>query len=76
MPSSVGSFLGYLEGGVSYRLSWMRLSYNFSAVFPESRRITYGGNSCVSRDVEYFSECSVDGDASHFRIGDTGMVIL
>ena len=39
-------------------------------------RIKYGGESCVYDDMEYLSECSVDGDATHFRIGDTGMVIF
>ena len=35
-----------------------------------------GGDSCVSDDMESLSECSVDGDATHFRIGDTGMGIF
>ena len=39
-------------------------------------RITYGGDSCVSDDMESLSEFSLDGDAAHFRIGDTGMGIF
>ena len=73
MPSSVEALLGDLGGKVSYQLSWMRLSYYFLTVVPESRRITYGGDSCVSDDMESLSEDSVDGYATHFRIGDTGM---
>ena len=65
-----------MEGGVSSLLSWMRLSYDFSTVVPEFRRITYGDDSCVSDDMESLSECFVDVEATHFRIGDTGMGIL
>ena len=54
----------------------MILSYDFLALVPESRRITYGGEYFVSDDMESLSECSVDGDAAHFRIGDTGMGIF
>ena len=54
----------------------MRSSYDFLAVVPDSRRIIYGGYSCVSDEMESLSDCSVDGDAAHFSIGDTGMVIF
>ena len=76
MPSRAVALLGNLGGEVSYRLSLMRLPYDFSAVVPESRRITYVGDSCVSDYMESLSEGSVDGDAAHFSIGDTGMVIF
>ena len=68
--------LGYLGGEVSSWLSWMRSSYDFSTVVPYYRRITYGGDSCVSDDMEYFSKCYVDGDDTHFRIDDIGMGIV
>ena len=64
------------KGGVSSRLSWMRSSYDLSTVVPESRRITYRGDSYVSDDMESLSECSVDVDAAHFRISDTRMGIF
>ena len=51
----------------------MRLSYDFSTVVPESRRIPYRVDSCVSDEMDSLSECSVDGDTPHFSIGDTGM---
>ena len=54
----------------------MSLSYDFLASVPESRIIPYGGDSCVYDDMEYLSECSVDGDAANVRIGDTGMGIF
>ena len=54
----------------------MRLSYDILTVVPESRRITSGGDCCVSDDMESLSECSVDVDAAHFRIGNTGMGIF
>ena len=68
--------IGDLEGEVSSRLSCMRSSDDFLKVAPESRRIIYGGDSCVSDDIESLSEFSLDGDAANFRIGDTGMGIL
>ena len=54
----------------------MRSSYDFSTVVPESRRKKYGGDSCVSDEIYPLSDCSVDGDAENFSIGDTGMGIL
>ena len=54
----------------------MRSSYDFLNLVPESRRITYGGDCCVSGDMEFLSEYSVDGDIVHFRIDDTGMGIF
>ena len=76
MPSREVALLGDLGGELSYRLSLMRSSYDLLTVVPESRRITYGGDSCVSDDMESLSECSLDGDAVRFRIGDTGMEIF
>ena len=72
----MAALLGDLEGEPSSRLAWMRLSYDLLTLVPESRRITYGGDSCVSDGMESLSECSVDGDATHFRIGDNGMGIF
>ena len=54
----------------------MSSSYDLLTVVPESRRITYGGDSCVSDNIESLSEYYVDGDAALFRIGDTGMGIF
>ena len=76
MPSRAVAFLGDLGGEVSSRLSFMRSSYDLSTVVPESRIITYGGDYCVSDDIESCSKGSVDGDAVHLRIGDTGMGIF
>ena len=70
------ALLGDLGVEVSSLLSLMSLSYDFSTVVPESKRITYGGACCVSDDMESCSEGSMDGDAAHFRIGDTGMGIF
>ena len=70
------ALLGDLGGEVSSLLSLMRSSYDFSTVVTESRRIKYGGDCCVSDDMESLSEGYVDGDAVHFRIGDTGMGIF
>ena len=60
MPSRAAEFLGDLEGEASSQRSWMRLSYDLSTVVPESSRITYGGDSCVSDDMESLSGFSVD----------------
>ena len=76
MTYRVASLLGDLEEGASSQLAWMRLLYDFLTVVSESRRITYGGDSFDSDDMESLSECSVYGDAAHFRIDDTGMVIF
>ena len=54
----------------------MRSSYDFLAVVPDSRRVTYGGDSCVSDEMESLSGCSVYGYAAHFSIGDTGIGIF
>ena len=54
----------------------MRSSYDLSTVVPESRRITYGGDSCSSDVMESCSKGSVDGDAAVLSIGDTGMGIF
>ena len=48
MPSGSVGLLGDLEGEALSRPSLMRFSYDFSAVVPDSRRIKYGGESCVS----------------------------
>ena len=54
----------------------MRLSYDFLTVVPESRIIAYGDDSCVSDEMESLYDCSVDGDAAHFSIGDTGIGVF
>ena len=54
----------------------MRLPYYFSTVVPESRIITYGGDSYVSDEMESLSDCSVCGDATYFSIGDIVMGML
>ena len=54
MTSRAAAFLGDLGGEVSSGLFFVRLSYDFSTVVPESRRITYGGDCCVSDDMECF----------------------
>ena len=76
MPSRAAALLGDLEGEESSRSAWMSLSYDFLTVVPESRRITYGGDSCVYDEMESLSGFSLDGDATHFSIDDTGMLIL
>ena len=75
MPSRAAALLGDLGGEVSSQLSLIRYSYDLSTVVPESRRITYGGDCCVSDDMESCSKGSVDGYSAHFRISDTGMGI-
>ena len=54
----------------------MRLPYDFLTLVPDYRIITYGGDSCVSDEMESLSDCSVDGDAKHVNIDDTGMGIF
>ena len=58
--------IGELEGDASSRPAWMRLSYDFLTVVPESRRISYVGDSCASDEMEPLSDCSVYADAAHF----------
>ena len=76
IPSRAAELIGDTGGEVSSRLSLMRSSYDLSTVVPESRRITYGGDYCVSDDMESCSEGSLDGYAANFRIGDTRMGIF
>ena len=42
----------------------MRLPYDFLTLVPDYRIITYGGDSCVSDEMESLSDCSIDGDAT------------
>ena len=42
---------------------------------PASRRIICGGESFVYDDMKSLSECYVDVDAAHFRIGDLPALI-
>ena len=76
MTSKAAALLGDLGVKKSYDELIKDSQYDFLTVVQEYRRITYGGDCCVSDDVEYLSEGSVDGDATHFRIGDTGMGIF
>ena len=68
--------IGDLKGEALYRIAWMSSSYDLLTVVPESRRITYGGDSCVSDKMELLSGCYVDGGAENFSIGDTDVGIL
>ena len=65
-----------LEGKASYRPDWMRSSYDFSTVVPESRRMTYGGNYVSSVDMEISYDWFGYGEAECFRIFDTGNGML
>ena len=56
MPSRAAALLGDLEGEASSRLAWMRSSNDFLKVVPESRRIIYGGDSCVYNEIESLSD--------------------
>ena len=44
------------EGEPSYQPAWIRSSYDFSIVILESWRMTYGGDSGSSDDVELVSD--------------------
>ena len=72
----MAALLGDLEGEALSRLALMRSAYDFLTIVPDYSRITYGGESFVSDEMESLSDCSVDGDAAHFSIGDTGMGIF
>ena len=61
MPSRAAELLGDLEGEASPRPAWSRSSYDFLEVLPKSSRITCGGDSCVSDDMESLLGCSMDG---------------
>ena len=54
----------------------MRSSYDILTVVPFSRRITYGGDVCLSDVIESCYKGYVDGDAAALSIGDTGMGIF
>ena len=72
----MASFISDLVGEVSSLLSLMRLSYDFSTVVSDYRSISYGGDCCVSGDMDYLSESYVYGDTAHFRICEIVMVIF
>ena len=76
IPSRAVAFLGYLGCEVSYLLSFIRSSYDLSAVVPDSRIITYRVYLWFSDVMELFFKCSVDGDYAVLNIGDTSMVIF
>ena len=76
MPSRAVELLGNLGGEVSSRISFMRSSYDLLTVVPDSRRITYGGDFCLSDVMELCYKGSVDVDAAVLSIGDTGMGIF
>ena len=60
MSSNAKTFFLDKEGEPSSRPAWIRSSYDFSMVIPESRRITYGGDSGSSDDMEVVSD--IDGN--------------
>ena len=76
MPSRVVALLGYLGFDLSYRLSFMRSSYDLSTVVPLSKRITYGGDVCSYDVIDSCSNVSVHGDDAVINIGDNGMRIF
>ena len=76
MPYRLAALFGDLGGEVSYRLSFMRSSYDLLTVVPESRRITYRGDFCSSDVMELCYKGYTDGDAAVISIRDTGMGIL
>ena len=76
MTSKAAALRVDLEGEASPQLAWMRSSDDFSTVLALSTKITYGGDSCVSDEMESVSECSVDGDTTYFSIGDTVLGIF
>ena len=51
MSSRAAAFFVDLEGEASSQPAWMRSSYDFSTVVPESRIMTYGGDSGSSVDM-------------------------
>ena len=76
IPSREAALLGDLEGEESSQPALTSSSYDLSKIVPDFRRITYGGDYYVSDEMDSLSDCSVDGDAAHFSIGDAGMGIL
>ena len=54
----------------------MRFSYDFLTVIPESRRMTYGGDSGSSDDWEISSDVFDNIEAAYFIIAETGSGIL
>ena len=65
-----------MEGEAKSRPAWISSSYDFSTVVPESSRITYGGDSGSSIDIELLSNWFENVEAANFRVGDTGSRIL
>ena len=76
MPYRLAALFGDLGGEVSYRLSFMRSSYDLLTVVPESRRIKFGGYLCSSDVMDSCSKGSLDGYAEVISIRDTGMGIF
>ena len=56
MSSKVEALFVDKEGEPSSQPAWISSSYDFSIVIPESRRMTYGGDSGSSDDVELVSD--------------------
>ena len=54
----------------------MRYSYNFLTVVPDSRILTYGGDSGSSDGWELSSDWFYNGEAADFVIVDTGIGVL
>ena len=76
MPSKAAELFVDEEGGTSSRPDWIRSSYDFLIVIPESRRMTYGGEFGSSDDMKLSSDWFGNGEASDFMIFETGSGIL
>ena len=76
MPSRAAALISDLGGDLLSQLPFIRPSYDLSTVVTFSRRITYGGDFCLSDVFEFCSKGSVDRDAAVFIIGDTGIGIF
>ena len=76
MPSKAEELFVVVEEEASPWPDWISSSYDILTVLPESRIITYGGDSGSSVDMEMLSDSFGNGEAARFRIGDTGSGIL
>ena len=60
MPSEAVELFVDEEGETSFWPDWISLSYDFSTVVPESRIMTYSGDSGSYDDMEMVSEIDVN----------------
>ena len=56
MSSQAEALFVYKEGEPSSQPAWIRSSYDFSIVIPESRRMKYVGDSGIYDDMELVSD--------------------